>query len=188
MIRHLKNIYKNKEYKFSLLMGCLISKEIDVLSNKKNKFKSIPPKLSETLKIIEDPFKVKTSFHSTSSEFKDLKKRGRLIVYARFLIYLQKKFPTLLLLFAHLRFKIFEDSDRAIEFFRQVHPENQKILCLSRSIFAASTSKKFKKNGGLFIGIFHPSKHMHAWIIEDSHNPCKFDNIWTNYSPLVAIL
>lgn len=188
MIRHLDNIYKNKKYKFNFLMGCLIGKDIDDSIDKIKKQKNFPRKLSENLKIIEEPFKAKTSFLSTSSEFEDLKKRGRVMVYARLLIYLQKKFPNLLFLFVHFRFKIFEDSDSAIEFFRQVHPKNQKVLCLPRSIFAATTSKKFKRNGSLFIGIFHPSKHMHAWIIEDNHNPCRFDNIWTNYSPVVAIL
>ena len=185
MIWHLTDIYKGRQYKFNIVLGCLLSK------NKEGQLKKIPlscpAKLKKAIDIISNPFLVHHFEVDINTNLLNHKNTKWLILYAKFLIYLQKLFPSLLFFFSKFRLKVFDNSDIAIEFFRQVHPNNQKVLCLPRSIFAATTSKNFKEKGVLIIGIFHPSKHLHAWIIEDDHNPCSFDNIWTNYSPLTVI-
>jgi hypothetical protein len=82
----------------------------------------------------------------------------------------------------------YNNAQKAILDFRALHKgEKQNELCLSRTLFAASTSNRFKKNGVLFIGVFLPSKSMHAWIIEDDALADPLDGIWLNYQPIAAI-
>jgi len=90
--------------------------------------------------------------------------------------------------FSKLGQPIFEDAGEAIRFFRQYKcGDIQNDLCLPRSLFAANTSKKFKDNGVVFIGVFLPSKSMHAWVIEDEIQPDPFDTMWINFQPVAAI-
>jgi hypothetical protein len=81
----------------------------------------------------------------------------------------------------------FEDSSQAIAFFRrQVYSAPQDSLCLPRSLFAASASRRFAEAGVLFIGVFLPSRSMHAWIIEDGRQPDIDDSMWINFRPVAA--
>lgn len=107
--------------------------------------------------------------------------------YIKFLIFLHKYFFPGLYLISKIRLNIFQNSEIAISYFKQIIKKNQQILCLPRSIFAMTTSKAFRNKGALFIGIFYPSLHMHAWIIEDSYNPDPNDNTWINYTPIAII-
>jgi hypothetical protein len=90
--------------------------------------------------------------------------------------------------FAKLGYRYFSDSKEAIALFRKhICPSQQNDLCLARTLFAAATSKKFKENGVIFIGVFLPSKSMHAWIIEDGAHTDPHDRIWINYQTVAAI-
>ncbi len=81
----------------------------------------------------------------------------------------------------------FEDSQQAITFFRrQDYSAPQDSLCLPRSLFAASASRRFAESGVLFIGVFLPSRSMHAWIIEDGRQPDIDDSMWINFRPVAA--
>jgi hypothetical protein len=83
---------------------------------------------------------------------------------------------------------VFNSTSHAILAYRKFYPtEKQQDLCLPRTLFAASTSKSFKEKGVIFIGVFLPSRNMHAWIIEDGVQPDPYDTMWVNYQP-VAIL
>lgn len=88
---------------------------------------------------------------------------------------------------ANFRFPIFNSTSDAILFYRKLYPSEQQNLCLPRSLFAACTSKTFKKDGGLFIGVFLPSRAMHAWILEDGKQPDPFDDIWICYQPVALM-
>lgn len=90
-------------------------------------------------------------------------------------------------LLSYFRFPIFDSTEQAILFYRRLYPKEQQNLCLPRSLFAACTSKTFKQNGALFIGVFLPSRSMHAWIIEDSKQPDPYDDIWICYQPVAVI-
>lgn len=91
-------------------------------------------------------------------------------------------------LFSRISLKVFQSSDEAIEFYRKnIYPNQQNDLCLSRAFFASATSKRFKQNGVIFIGVFLPSKSMHAWVIEDGAIADPYDGIWLNYQPVAAI-
>ena len=39
----------------------------------------------------------------------------------------------------------------------------------------------------IFIGVFLPTKLMHAWIIESGELADQFDDIWINFQPVAAI-
>ncbi len=83
---------------------------------------------------------------------------------------------------------VFNSTSDAIMAYRKLYPtELQQDLCLPRTLFAASTSKSFKENGVIFIGVFLPSRSMHAWIIEDGMQPDPNDAIWINYQPVAAL-
>ena len=82
----------------------------------------------------------------------------------------------------------FEDSSQAIAFFRQqVYSAPQDNLCLPRSLFAASASKRFAESGVIVIGVFLPTRNMHAWIIEDGRQPDSHDSMWINFRPVAMI-
>lgn len=81
-----------------------------------------------------------------------------------------------------------DEASQAIEAFnRHTSGLNRNELCLPRSLFAASMSKKFKEHGVIFIGVFLPSRSMHAWIIEDGIQPDSLDSMWVNYQPVAAL-
>jgi hypothetical protein len=90
-------------------------------------------------------------------------------------------------LLSNFRLPIFDSTEQAILFYRKLYPKEQQNLCLPRSLFAACTSKTFKRDGTLFIGVFLPSRAMHAWILEDGKQPDYYDDIWICYQP-VAIM
>jgi len=82
---------------------------------------------------------------------------------------------------------LFPTSREAMLFFRQQIRGDQNELCLARSFFAAKTSQQFKKMGVVVIGVFLPSRSMHAWVMEGDQAADPFDDIWINYQP-VALL
>jgi hypothetical protein len=83
---------------------------------------------------------------------------------------------------------LLQDSSEAIALFRKETPQfPQNTLCLPRSLFAASASRRFAEAGVLFIGVFLPSRSMHAWILEDGSQPDADDQMWINFQPVAAL-
>ena len=39
----------------------------------------------------------------------------------------------------------------------------------------------------MYIGIFLPSRNMHAWVIEDNLQTDEWDNYWILYQPLMMM-
>jgi hypothetical protein len=90
--------------------------------------------------------------------------------------------------FSKLAKRKFTNASDALAYFREnIQPSKQDGLCLSRSLFAAATSKKFINNGVLIIGVFLPSNSLHAWIIENDQIADDLDDIWINYQPVAMI-
>jgi hypothetical protein len=82
---------------------------------------------------------------------------------------------------------LFENSAEAVSFFRETVDGEQGTLCLPRALFAAKTSRAFATNGVIFIGIFLPSRSMHAWVVESDSLADPEDDIWINYQPVAAL-
>jgi len=160
-------IYVNEYNNYSLFNDNQIPTKVDLALNLNNN-----PYLLKNVKDINHKI---TASNSLNSYCIKLTKISELSFY-------------LAKLYSNLRIKEFENSIQAITYFRSIEKLNdQNNLCLPRTLFAASKSKLFKKEGVIFIGIFLPSTNLHAWIIEDGYQPDGDDKIWTNYKPIAAI-
>jgi hypothetical protein len=141
--------------------------------------------------------KVNKAFCQTKNPYKLCHKENKSmqmqsnIVFAKRLAkictYLCSKSFIFVRLLSFLRIPVFNTTYEATVFYRKLFPGKQQDLCLPRTMFAAITSKTFKENGVIFIGVFLPSRNMHAWLIEDGVQPDPYDTMWINYQP-VAIL
>lgn len=110
------------------------------------------------------------------------------MLYAHLLVWSAKYCYPIVYILSHFRFNLYEDALQASWVFQQVtQMELQKLLCLPRSIFIATTSKRFKEYGTMYIGIFLPSRNMHAWVIEDNMQTDEWDNYWILYQPLIMM-
>jgi hypothetical protein len=104
----------------------------------------------------------------------------RLVHYSQFQFLLAR-------VYASWRQPLFENANDASTFFRCHTEGDQTELCLARALFTAKTSRRFRSEGVVIIGVFLPSRSMHAWVIEGGRIADPFDDIWINYQP-VAIL
>lgn len=182
MPRYMKSIdikYNGRIYHYSHILGLLISSKKKTNPNES----LLNKKERNAFKLIENPFLLKPNTDKLENDTFFI--YGK--VYVKLLIWSYYNFYPLLYLLSYLRLNIFSNSKEAINYFCKIHPTEQNRLCLPRSIFAITTSKRFNKKGVMFIGVFLPSKHMHAWILEDDENPYKSDKIWTNFSPVAII-
>lgn len=175
-------IFRGKRYHLNTLTGWLMSKKVYATKSKNDVNNE---KAKRILDVVENPFLAKIVAYNLPPK---VHISYKIKLYASFLIWLYNHFHIGLFLIAKLRLNIFDNSKIAGEIFRMCHPNNQKRLCLPRSIFIATTSKRFKENGAMFIGVFLPSKHMHAWVIEDGVNPYVNDTIWTNFTPVAMMI
>jgi hypothetical protein len=91
-------------------------------------------------------------------------------------------------LYASLPARRFDTAIEAIVSFRSMnHSRSQDELCLPRALFAAKTSRAFPEKGVVFIGVFLPSRNMHAWVIENGTLVDPQDRIWLNFRPVAAL-
>lgn len=176
-------VYHNdRSYVFERYTGLLLEKE-----NNDNLKRITSPviKVMWALDLNSNPYKLRkgqqigTVINSPNTAMR---------LYARLLVRLYKLTFSLTRLCSIYNFRVFENATYAIVAFRKLFPDSmQQDLCMPRTLFAASTSRKFKKKGVIFIGVFLPSKSMHAWIIEDGIQPDPYDNVWINFQPVAAI-
>lgn len=109
-------------------------------------------------------------------------------IYAHFLVWAARYCYPVIYLLSHLRLNVYDDAQQASHAFQQATKDKQqKLLCLPRSVFIATTSKRFKEHGTMYIGIFLPSRNMHAWVIEDNLQTDEWDNYWILYQPLIMM-
>lgn len=109
--------------------------------------------------------------------------------YARIIVFACRHSFFFARMISSIPFVRFPNTVTSIAAFRSVYPgsAHQRTLCLPRTLFALATSRSFKQNGVAFIGVFLPSRKMHAWIIEGNRNPDPKDDIWICYQPVAAI-
>lgn len=182
MYQSIPSLFNHRKYTFLSWLGVLRSVP-DLRPEESVTFRS--QKQEETYSIVLNPYLAEPTDPVNCA---DAHYPRWIRLYARLLVWSHKRCYPLLWLFSHLRMNRFENSDEAITAFCRVIHQKQQLLCMPRSVFAATTSREFKKSGAMFIGVFHPSRHMHAWIIENGHNPCRFDNIWINFKPVCMMI
>lgn len=161
-----------------------MSEKIPVANAAEMAIPSLPGKAAEALALVNDPYTIEPGRRRGA---KATRYKGMVRRYGLLLIWLHKHFYFGLWLLSHLRLSVYDSAAEAIDAFVRIHPEDQKVLCLPRSVFAATLSRRFKRQGVMFIAAFLPSRHMHAFIIEDGANPCPFDTGWTNYTPIALM-
>ena len=173
--------FRNKAYHFNSITGWLISKDVkmDSIRNVPHLTRHIP-KAEKTLNSVLNPFRIQ----QCAKQNTDLRINLFLKIYVWIIIWFYKHFYPGIYLISKIRLNIYDNGIDAADAFCQIHPSGQSVLCLPRSIFIATTSKKFKQSGALFIGTFLPSRHMHAWVIEDRCNVYRHDYIWINFTPI----
>lgn len=176
---------RDKCYSFVPVTGWMYSKPIAFSKAcfAKIDIPSVPEKCIKNLQCVNNPFLVPRP----QNEITDLPLNICLRLYGRLLIWLSRHFYPMLYLMSFLRLNIFRNGTDAARAFALIEPKNQHILCLSRSIFIATTSRKFKMHGTLFIGALLPSRSLHAWVMENGANVCAGDVYWTNYTPLAIM-
>lgn len=169
-------------YYFEPITGALLRKN----GVKQNVKLSNPviKKVETCLRFSNNPYLLKRN----SVKFYQTDRQYFLSWYAKSLVWLCKYSFLVGRIWSRLGFGYFDTTEEAIQFFRKCFPGSiQNDLCYPRTLFAASTSKKFKENGVVFIGVFLPSNTMHAWIIEDGVLTDHYDGIWLNYQPVAAL-
>lgn len=171
-------VFCQLKFSFKEKIGVLLSSPVGC-DDSKNISESLYGKAVVLYEYINSPYNIR--YIKTDS--------GKINVFIRFyaklLVFFCEKCYPIAYLLTFLRFTFFENACEAAEAFRKIiNSENQKILCLPRSIFIATTSKKFKQSGAMFIGVFLPSNNMHAWVIEDNVIADRYDIDWILYTPV----
>lgn len=83
---------------------------------------------------------------------------------------------------------MFSDAAQAIRAFHcHTATQDRNVLCLPRALFAARMSQKFTDKGVVIIGVFLPSRSLHAWVIEDGIQPDSTDHRWIHFQPVAAL-
>lgn len=174
--------HEGQKYFLEPITGSLLSKRIDDTEHKK-----VVPKQSKISRALDQcnrPYMLEKD-SKNSQEMKQVKSIHFVNQFGRGLTSIFKTSFFLGRIFSTFGFMVFDNTTEAFIAYRKMLPgKRQKDLCLPRAFFAASTSKNFKKKGVIFIGVFLPSKNLHAWIIEDGMQPDPFDNMWINYQPV----
>ena len=181
MYHSLKYSFRGKRYRFCSVFGLLLSKKISKNEpNLERVCPALPCKVSAALAVVDDPYTV--SLDGTAAKTVAVSKAVR--CYGLLLIWLHRHFYPGLWLLSHLRLNVYDNAEEAIDVFCRIHPADQKLLCLPRSVFGATLSRRFKREGALFISVFLPSHHMHAFVIENGRNAYRSDYGWINYTPI----
>lgn len=182
---NIPRIFKNKRYRFNHYLGWLTSSKVNDSFMSSHIDSSVyPTKVKALYKYVENPYNIKNEIPPKHN----IKVKPWIKLYAHTTIWLYHHCYLGLYLFSKLDLQIFENSVDAADFFCTISPQEQKVLCLPRSIFMATTSKKFKQHGALFIGVFLPSHQMHAWVIESGVNAYRDDFMWTNFTPISIMI
>lgn len=176
-------IYRySKQFYLDSLTGYLLTKEYDGIKQTVNHI--YEKKLKSAIEKCNSPYLLRADDYATE-ELRinnHIKRYGKLITQACKASYLLGRFV------AHFGNPVYSNTTTSILAYRQLYPGAiQKDHCLPRALFAASTSKSFKDNGVIFIGVFLPSRNLHAWIIEDGIQVDPFDAMWTNYQPVAVM-
>lgn len=175
--------FDEKIYILNPIFGMLLEFE----KSNTDKTIAMPKKVIEALGYCNNPYTL-TKIESVSIKKLSVIKKYKLNAYANLLISINKLNFYLVKLCSNIVLPVFDNATSSIVFFRNNMPSDiQNDLCLPRSLFAASTSKLFKKKGVIFIGVSLPSSIMHAWIIEDGKQPDPFDDKWIGFQPVAAI-
>lgn len=187
-IKHIMNFYnlpikhKGNIYYFNKLLGLLLfSKEY----KEKKEIKELPVVVKKNYQLILNPYLLEVN--KDLFECQNIPLLAK--IYAILMVFISKYSFNTACLLTKIPLIKFPNSMTAATIFNNIYPcpIQQRTLCLPRTLFVMGTSKSFTKYGTAFIGVFLPSRKMHAWVIESGCNTDSLDKIWLSYQPVVAI-
>lgn len=181
-IKNIPASYSNKYYKLHKYFGVLLEYKNSTPTTKV----LVPKKTEKHISQVLNPYLLNSNTRNKQTYSNNTNTFFAKLIAKVFTVLCLYSFVFVRLL-SLFRLPIFNSTTEAIIFYRTLYPGLQKDLCLPRSLFAACTSKTFKKEGTLFIGVFLPSRAMHAWIIENNQQPDSYDDIWICYQPLLVM-
>ena len=182
-------IHRHASFRLSRFSGALHSIPASKLISGGSYPCNITPKVKQALEFCDDPYRFDpaASRLSTISNTQGCDDPSHAIHLANQMIKACRLHFWLARMHACMRKPLFENSSDAVAFFRKEVKGDQTALCLPRAFFAAKTSKKFKDEGVVFIGVFLPARSMHAWVVESGALADPHDDIWINYQPVAAL-
>jgi hypothetical protein len=182
-------VFYGKEFQFNRFLGCLICEKDESRDDFNNELPdSISDEKRRDIEAVHNPFMM--LYHKKSNGWKEIKQAWIAKMYGRLITWLCLHCYPVMNVFIHFHLNLFSNAGYASLFYYNLYPDlkSQQILCLPRSIFIATTSRRFKQYGVLFIGAFLPTVRMHAWIIEDGMPADCFDKQWIHYNPVMMFL
>jgi hypothetical protein len=189
MLQQIPLIHGGDSFRLSHFTGALYSTPTSARTFDNPLFGNKSVKIKRAWAYCEDPYK----FTPVAERCTTMSKTRGCEDYRRALVIANRVVKTCRRQFLHawasalFRKPLFENSSDAIAFFRNEVDGDQTALCLPRAFFAAQTSMQFKDEGVVFIGVFLPSRSMHAWVIEGDAIADPDDDIWINYRPVAAL-
>ena len=175
----LPHIFRGQIFRFNRWLGWLTAQETTG-----NQALILSIEAAKRLLPVENPFLTKQAYEPETAVIPSKFAKS----YARILVFLCRHAYVVAHLFSYLRFGLFPNAVSAADAFRiATKGEKQNLLCLPRSIFIATTSRRFRSCGAMFIGVFLPSHNLHAWVIEDNIVADRHDKYWTLYTPLLMM-
>lgn len=179
--------FRGKKYRFNNIFGFLrssLSRSGGVYTLAVDDTKS--EKTRRFMDLAENPYLLSPSVSKVSVDLAEIPKY--LCAYAKLLVWAHKHFYPLVWCLSHLRIGYFSSAIDATDAFFMIVKGNQNEMCLPRSVFAATMSRRFKKEGAMFVGVFHPSRRLHAWVIEGDCIAYRNDSIWINFTPVSILI
>lgn len=178
----------NSFFQIGGLSGTLFSFGADHSSARSAR--ALPSKIRNAFQHCSNPYLLSAQFDHAPTDSSpptsaDDEKLG--LEFARRLIRFSRRQFLCARLYASWRVPLFRTAREAILFFRQHAEGDQEELCLARALFAAKTSRRFPADGAVVIGVFLPSRAMHAWVIEGDELADPYDGIWINYQPVAML-
>jgi hypothetical protein len=175
--------FNGKNYYICRFTGSLIC---DAASGPENNI-LLTEKLRGILKLCDNPYLMPHfSFDAETRVQQSLTRAHyriaqRIILLSRYNFFLARHY-------SGLRYPSFHNATAAFEYFNhKTRGMDQNLLCLPRSLFVSKTSIEFKNSGAVLIGVYLPSRMMHAWVIEGGAQQDKKDKIWHQFKPIAAI-
>lgn len=187
-ITHFPIIKGNSLFQISGFSGTLFSFIEDHYSPRPSR--ALPPKIRNAAERCANPYLLpapsdETPADSSAPLHPDAGKLGTKFVEK--LIRLSQRQFLCARLYASWRVPLFASAREATLFFRKHANGDQNELCLARALFAAKTSRRFAEEGAVVIGVFLPSRAMHAWVIEGDDAADPYDGSWINYQPIAML-
>ena len=175
--------YNGNIYYFNIYLGLLLYRNESSKDNQNNE--EIPSSILRDYQLVLQPYNISTTLNSTVYVKLSIVAK----IYTKLLVFACKYSFLIARVIAYLPLIRFSDTKQALQVFALLYPSSSQnnTLCLPRTLFVIATSKCFKKNGTAFVGVFLPTRKMHAWIIEGGINPDAFDNSWILFQPVIAI-